>query len=247
MGKFIELDNSDVVKYEALVDKPFGKVFALEKILKFYKFQPFGPVRSSEIFYDTPNDLLFKAGIILSKIQEDNRVFFKVCQNSQVKTVKTSQKVFSHKVGVKDTLKDHSFYLVDGIRGLFATPIYIDLENVIKNAVPKVATFTDATVYKVISGSGFRAFMCMEETRYENYETKRQSKVQGMTVKLAGPEQYMPEFISFNNAIKKHCKDFIEVHDNIYEHVKKVTRKIDPKQLKEDIKKAKEKYSNKAE
>ena len=244
MGKFVELVNNDVVKYEALTSKPFDKVFALERILKFYKFQFFGSVKSSEVFYDTPNDLLYKAGVVLSRVQEDDRVFFKVAQaaNSNLKT--NTQKVFSHKIGLRDTIKDHSFYLVDGIRGLFNTPFSIDLENVVKNSIPKISVTINANVYKVISGSGFRAFMCHEDIHYENHESKRQQKANGMTIKLSGPEQYMPEFKEFNKAIQKHCKEFVLVHENLYEHSKKITKKIDPKQAKEDLKKAKEMIAN---
>lgn len=245
MGKFVELSNKGIVKYEALTDKPFEKVFALERILKFYKFQYFGQVRTSEIFYDTPNDLLNKAGLTLSKIQEDDRVFFKVCQVSDSKTALSHQKIFSHRVGVKDTLADHAFYLVDGIRGIFSSPFYIDLEHVIQNAVPKVGIFTSANVYKVMSGTGFRSFMGMEQTTYNNYETKRQQKLEGLTVKLDGPDQYMDEFIDFNDKLKKYCKSFIEVNDNLYEHVKTVTRKIDAKQARQDAKKAKEEIAMK--
>ena len=238
MGKFVELKNDDVVKYEALTTKPFGKVFALQNILKFYKFAFAGTVKSSEIFYDTPNDLLYKAGVVLSRVQEGDRVFFKVAPSASLSKIAT-QKIFSHKVGVKDTIKDHAFYLVDGIKSLFSTPFSIDVENVIKNAIPKIGVFTSASVYKVISGTGFRAYMCHEETKYENYETKRKQHSQGMTIKMIGPEQYKNEFISFNDSIKKYCKEFIEIHDNIYEHAKKITRKIDAKQAKLDKKQAK--------
>ncbi len=242
MGKFVELQKYDIVKYEALTDKPFAKILSLENKLKFYRFQFVGPVRASETFYDTPNDILYKAGIVLSRIQEDDRVFFKVEQVSSLKS--KTQKVFSHKVGVKDTIKDHSFYLVDGIRAMFNTPIYIDLENVIKNAVPKISISIMANVYKIISGSGFRAYMCLETQKYENFETKRQHKSDGMTIKLDGPTQYLPEFNSFNDNIKKYCKEFIEVNDNVYEHAKKLTKKVDTKQIKLDKKKAKEKIAN---
>ncbi len=244
MGKFVKIANKDIVKYEALSNKPFDKIFKLEKILKFYKFQYFGVIRSSEVFYDTPNDLLYKAGVILSRIQEDDRVFFKVSQSSSNKTKIKDQKVFSHKVAPKDTIKDHSFYLVDGIKGLFNTPFNIDLENIIKNSIPKISITITANVYKVISGTGFRAFMCHEDIRYNNHESKRQEKANGMTIKLDSPEQYYPEFQDFNKAIQKHCKEFVEVHDNMYEHAKKITKKIDAKQAKEDIKKVKEQIAN---
>ena len=238
MGKFIELKNDDVVKYEALVNKPFERVFELQKILKFCRFAFSGTVKSSEIFYDTPNDLLYKAGVVLSRIQEGDRVFFKVAPAASFTTINT-QKIFSHKVGVKDTIKDHAFYLVDGIKGLFSTAFSIDLENVIRNAVPKIGIFTNANVYKIISGTGFRAFMCHEDIRYENYETKRKQHSLGMTVKMIGPQQYRNEFIAFNDSIKKYCKEFIEINDNTYEHARKITRKIDAKQAKKDAKQAK--------
>lgn len=239
MGKFVELNNKDIVRYEALTKNPFEKVFALESVLKFYKLQYYGQIHTSEVFYDTPNDILYKAGIILSKIQEEDRVFFKVAQMSQSKALST-KKVFAHQIGANDTLKDHSFYLVEGISGIFSTPFYVDLENVIKNAIPKAAAITVANVYKAISGTGFRAYVCMEDTKYENFETKRTQKGQGMTVKMIGPDQYLPEFNAFNDAIKKYCKDFVEVHKNLYEYIRTITRKIDAKQARLDAKKAKE-------
>ena len=59
MGKFVELNSKDIVKYEALTEKPFNKVFALENVLKFYKFRYCGQIHTSEVFYDTPNDILY--------------------------------------------------------------------------------------------------------------------------------------------------------------------------------------------
>lgn len=246
MGKFIEIPNYGTAKYVALTDKPFEKLFAMQNILKFTKFQYSGVVHASQIFYDTPNDILYKAGILLSRIQEDDRVFFKVEQTLSLKASFkiSSKKVFSHKVGAKDSLKDHSFYLVDGIRGLFSTPIGIDLENVIKNCIPKISIFINANIYKVICGSGFRALLSLEETKYENYETKRTAMGKGLTVKHTGPEQYLKEFDLFNSNIVKYCKDLVAVNEDEYEHAKIMTKKIDPKQAKIDKKKAKEQIAN---
>ena len=242
MGKFVEINKKDIVKYQALTDKPFGKIMALEQYLKFYKFQPCGNIKFSEVFYDTPNDMLTKTGILLSRVQEDDKVYFKVAPMKTIKSAPTS-KVFAHKVLAKDKLKDHAFYLVDGIKGLFNTPFSIDLENVIKNSVPKIAYYIDSQCIRVISGSGFRSYMCLEDIRYENFDTKRQEKSHGLTVKLDSPAQYMTEFETFNAQIKKHCKDFVEMDDEIFNHIKNMTKKIDPKQARIDAKKAKEKIS----
>lgn len=243
MGKFVTIDNSNIVKYEAITDKPFGQILALEHILKFYKFQFFGVTKTSEVFFDTPNDLLNKAGVTLSKIQENDRAFFKVCQMTLDNKVKSTQRLFSHRIGPKDKLTDHSFYLVDGIRGIYSSPFYIDLEHVISNAVPKISISTSANVYKVISGTGFRALMTLETTVFENFETKRKHNVCGLTVKLDSPEQYEPEFKEFNQKITKYCKNFLEVNDNTFEHAKVVTQSIDKKQAKLDKKKAREKIA----
>lgn len=247
MGKFLTVDNSNVVKYEALTNKPFGQVLALEQKLNFIKFQFGGQTRCVEVFYDTPNDILYKAGVILSRIQEGDNAYFKICQVPSNRKLKLSntQKVFSHKIDPKDTLKDHAFYLMDGISGIFSTPIYNDLENIIKNAIPKIIITTDATIYNVIGGSGLRAVMCHEQIKYENRETKNKHKTLNMTIKLTAKDQYEKEYKEFNENIKKYCKDFIEVDEEPYEHAKILTRKIDKKQAKLDAKKAKEMIQNK--
>lgn len=243
MAKFVEKQNYGTKKYEALVKKPFAKFFALESILKFYKFTPSGSVKSSEIFYDTPTKILSKAGVVLSRIQENERVFFKVEQSAYNTATfkKTFSKIFVHQVGLKDTVSDHAFYLVDGIKALFSTPFSIDLENIIKNSIPQIAVFTTANITKIISGTGFRAYVATENTVYKNFETKRKYKSQGLTVTHLGPEQYLPEFEKFNKQILKYCKEFVEVNKNIYEHALKVTKKIEPltKEQKEELKRKK--------
>ena len=243
MGKFVNKKSQGLVKYEAVIKNSFDKVLHLDNIMKFYKFQPVGPVKASETFYDTPTDMLAKAGVVLSKIQEGDRVFFKVEQSAYLSNAfrHSTSKIFVHKVGPKDTIKDHAFYLVDGIRGLFATSFSIDLENVIKNAIPKITISINSNIYKVISGTGFRCYVALEETKIQNFETKKSYQTEGMTVKHIGPEQYLEEFDRFNNAIQKYCKEFIVVNDNNFEHAKNVTKKIVvPKLTKEEKKKQKE-------
>ena len=249
MGKFVQKQNYGTVKYEAVVKNSFEKVLALTSVLRFFKFQSLGPVQSSETFYDTPTNLLEKAGIILSRVQEGNRVFFKVEQSAYFsKAFKhPTSKIFIHKVGTKDSITDHAFYLVDGIRGLYSTAFSIDLENIIKNAVPKITIQISARVYKVISGTGFRCYMAHEDILYKNFQTKKKYTSQGMTIKHLGPEQYMQEFDEFNSLVEKHCKQFLVVHDNTYEHAKNVTKKIEiPKLTKEEKKKKKEQEKKKS-
>lgn len=249
MGKFVRKQEIGTVKYEAVTKNSFSKVLKLTSVLRFYKFASIGGVQTSETFYDTPADLLFKSGIILSRVQEGNRVYFKVEQSAYFskKFKHSSTKIFVHKVGARDTVKDHAFYLVDGIRGLYSTAFSIDLENVIKNAVPKIVIQTNANVFKVISGTGFRCYMAHEEILYRNFVTKKKYKTQGMTIKHLGPEQYMQEFDEFNNNIVKYCKDFMVIHDDVYEHAQNVTKKIEvPKLTKEEKKKKKELEKKKA-
>lgn len=241
MGKFVEMKNTDIVKYEAIAKKPFDKVLALGSILKFYKINYFCPTESNETFYDTSSDVLANAGITLSRIQEGNKVFFKVEQlPSLFNTKKATSKVFVHKVGVRDKLSDHAFYLVDGIKSIFSTQFSVDLENIIKNAIPKITINIKSQVYKVISGTGFRAYIALEDITYRNHITKKKYKVQGLTVKNESGNVFENEFIEFNKAIDKYCKELIQVHDVIYEHAKKVTRKVEkPKLTKEEKEKLK--------
>lgn len=249
MGYFVKINNDTTKKYEAVSSTAFKNFLRFARGLKFQKVSRLGKDVVTETYYDTPAHLLNKSGIILSKFEEGNNIFFKVENTSYLSKVlnKIHKEVFVHKVGANDQLSDHAFYIKDGITSLFSTPFSIDLENVIKNATPKMEVKIVAEIYQVTSGTGMRARVALENKTVKNFETKRKPyEVQSMTVKLYNDtvELFKEDFEEFNNLLQKNCKEFLLVDENQFDFATKVTKPIAPK-VKEKKTKADKKKENK--
>ena len=146
-----------------------------------------------------------------------------------------------HKVGYSDKLCDHAFYIKDGITSLYTTPFSVDLENIINSAVPTMEININAQVYEVVSGTGMRARVALENKQVRNFETNRKYKVQSMTLKLEGnTELYANDFNEFNDLIQKNCKDLMPIDESQYDWAVKVTKPIiiekKPKEKKKAVK-----------
>lgn len=246
MGYFVKIDSDISKTYEAVSEKSFKNFLEFAKGLRFQKLTKIGKSVAKEVYYDTPAHLLNKAGIVLSKFQEGANNFFKVENATFLSKMlnKINKEVFIHKVGANDKLIDHGFYLKDGITALYNTSFTIDLENVIKTAVPKMEVLIKAKIYQLTSGTGMRAKIALENKTIKNYETKRKYTVQGLTIKLENDnlDVFTDDFEKFNAMIQKNCKDFMLVNDNQFDFATKVTKAIPPKEklTKEQKQKQKE-------
>lgn len=238
MGYSVKINSDTTKTYEAVSATAFKNFLEFAKGMAFQKLTKLGNVVAKETYYDTPNHLLNKSGVVLSKFQEGDITFFKVENAAFLSKVlnKLEKEVFVHKVGPTDKLSDHAFYIKDGITSLFSTSFSIDLENVIKNATPKMEVIIDATVYTLISGTGMRAKIALENKKVINFETKRKYEVQGLTIKMENSnlELYLKDFEKFNKLIQKNCKDFLLVDENQFDFASKVTKPVvvQPKEKK---------------
>ena len=245
MGHFVKVNNDTIKKYESVSETGFKNFLAFAKHLKFQKLTHIGGDNAKETYYDTPAHLLNKSGVVVSRFQEGNNVFFKVENASFMSKVlsRLQKEVFVHQVGANDQISDHAFYIKDGITSLFSTAFSIDLENVIKTAVPKMEVEIKAEVYQLTSGTGMRAKIALENKTIRNFETKRKYKVQSMTIKLENENVslFKDDFDNINNLIQKNCKEFILVDENQFDFANKVTKAIEPqpKLTKEEKKKQK--------
>ena len=248
MGCFVKIKSDTTKKYEAVSNTGFKNFLAFARRLKFQKLSYLGKDIAIETYYDTPAHLLNKSGIVLSRFAEGNNIFFKVENTTYLSKVlnKLQKEVFVHKVGANDKLSDHAFYIKDGITSLFSTAFSIDLENVIKNAEPKMEVQIVADIYQLASGTGMRAKIALENKTIKNFETKRKYEVQSMTIKLANDniEIFKNDFEQFNNLIQKNCKEFLLIDENQFDLATKVTKPIVPK-VKEKKTKIDKKKENK--
>lgn len=245
MGNFVQIKTQGVKNYVAITEKPFGKVLALEKKINLHRFIFNKQYKISEIFYDTTTNLLSKAGVILSKTIMPGKTYFKVERQSFLLKSFSRKKetVFIHEVGARDKINDHAFFLVDGIKSLFTTQFTIDLENVLKNLVPKIIIDSVIDDWTVMSGGGFKGKILYKTSNIRNLETKRKADYKTMRVELDCGETYLSSFNYLIDQIKKNCKDFIECDESLYDYCIRVTKPLPPKKKlsKEEKQKLKEK------
>lgn len=245
MGNFVQIKTEGVKNYIAITEKPFVKVLMLEKKLNLHRFSMVKQYRTNEVFYDTPGNLLSKAGIVLSKTISPDKSFFKVERQSSLLKNFTRRKetVFIHEVGAKDSVTDHAFFLVDGIKAIFSTSFTIDLEHVLKEIVPKIVVTSEIDHWTVMSGGGFKGNLYFKKAKIKNYETKRTASFKSMRVELDSAESYMPAFKYLIEQIDKHCKDFVEDPESLYDYCSRVTKPLPPKKklTKEEKQKLKQK------
>lgn len=255
MGAFVELKTQGTKTFVALTDKAMPKILGLEKKISLHRFAFVKQYKSNQVFYDTPTGLLSKAGIILSKTISPDKTYF--CVEGQTALFKNfsrkKHRVFIHEVGPKDTVKDHAFYLVDGIKGLFTTQFTIDLENVLKNVKPKIIVDSVNDEYMVLSGGGFQGKITYQQSQINNFETKRKRKkddrYKTIHVEAESIKGQLPAFNYLIDQIIKYDKDVIETDETDFDYFLRVTKPLPPKkklskeekiQLKQKLKKADE-------
>lgn len=230
MGYFVKINDNLTKHYEAQDTKDAFKNFlSFAYGLKFHKINYVSDGYCKEIYFDTQNHLLNSSGIILSRFQEANNVFFKVENTTELakKINIKDKKIYVHKVGTTDKISDHAFYIREGIESLYSTPFSIDLENVINSATAKMEVTIKAQIYELISGTGMKAKIALENKTVKNFETKRKYNVLSLTLKLdSNPTLYLDDFTQLNNNIQKNCKQFLEINEHQFDFATNVTKPI---------------------
>ena len=245
MGEFVAKYNWNRKHYIAITKKAFNKLLSFGASLRAYTLRPTGRNLSTITYYDTPENLLQRTGILFYKTSENGKCFFKLEKLSFLpKTLKKNdEQIFVHEISQRDTPEEHSLYLIDAITSMFSTQFRIDLENVIKSVRPKLVIEIRADVYKVYGGTGFKCDMALENVVYRNFETKRKVKCKEVTFTLDSPQQFRKNYDVFLALVNKHCKDIVEMNESRYEHAKNLTKPITPVDKKnlQNYKKQKEK------
>lgn len=78
MGKFEIVRSEGVRTYTVFAKSSYKNILRLETEMPMYNFIGEGRYMVEEVYYDSPNNLLASAGILLSKVVEGNKAYFKV-------------------------------------------------------------------------------------------------------------------------------------------------------------------------
>lgn len=228
-----KLSEKGINRYDILTNLAERKILSNARFLSIDDFTLEGRNKYNIIYYDTPENLLTNAGILLYKTWEKGNNYFIVQRlNILPSTSKLRRnEVYKHKIDASDTPMMHSFYLINGIVSMFTTQFSIDLENVIKNVKPIIIANIKSVYYKIFSGTGFKATLNFEEIVYANCLNKRKKLNKELTVELLAPQTFLPEFDKFTFLLEKYCKDILPKKETRFDYAKRVTELV-PKKVK---------------
>lgn len=197
--------------------------------LGFFSFRFKRKIKAVEIIYDTPNDLLSTAGIILSKQFEEDKTYFKVRKISHLPSdVKRPSKKFElAKCGSKESPRDFALQVATAINNSFSNAFTIDLSEVVKNTIPKIEITIKGNLYEINGGTGFRATALFETAIYRDITTNKKVKREGMTLSIPVDDRYKKETEDILEGIERHCKELIPYRESRFEIADRV---LHPKQ-----------------
>lgn len=212
----------------------------LDRELAFYRIYFEKKIKGLEIFYDTPNNLLSSAGIVLSKQFEDSSAFFKVRKLSYLPTElrKPSQKFSLAECNAKDTPKDYPLQIATAINNAFSNIFTIDLVEVVKQTVPKYEVKVKGNLYSLKSGSGMRGHILFEKVKYRDFVSGKKVKKQGATVMLPADPSFKKETQEVLDAVERKCKELLLYKESRFEIAQRVlnpkitNKKLNRKELK---------------
>lgn len=230
MGKFETINIEGIKTYTLFSKNSLNKVLSVSQIVPKYSFHGEGRDVSVEIYLDSPNNLLTSAGILLSKVIEEGKTYFRVERESYLSEKKLlitkEKRVFIHPIGAKDSVSDHALFLIDGITSMFSTKFHIDLDNVLKTVLPKLEVENKRNHFKVLSGNGFKAEMVQEDISIKNYDTKRKAELLMLKIEQVSSKISLSEFDDFTFNLEKYCKEIIPFNESKYDIAKRMTSSV---------------------
>ena len=194
-------------------------------------------------FYDTVDNLLTSTGILLYRTQENGKFYFKVEKLNFLPNVRKLHKapIFEHEVTAKDTPSSVAFYIINGISQLFSTQFFIDLEHVVKVAVPKLEIEIQGTEYKGFSGNGFKCAVEFQNLRYRNFVTRKKHKNFEAVITHTSSKHFEKDFEEFLERVEKYCKELLPKTLTRYDYGNNVTKILEKKPREKKRNKEKEK------
>ena len=248
MGNLTNQFQDEVKIFDMLSKRAERKLLAASTQLGLDKFVFEKRTASSITFFDTVDNLLTSTGILLYKTQEGDKFYFKVEKLNFLPNVRKLHKapIFEHEVLAKDTPSSVAFYIINGIAQLFSTQFFIDLEHVVKMAIPKLKIDIQGVGYKGFSGNGFKCAVEFQSLKYHNFETKKKHKNLEAVITHPSSDQLDDDFEVFLERVEKYCKELLPKTMTRYDYGNNVTKIVEkkPKEKKNKDKKKERKVEN---
>ena len=218
--------------YDMIRDNESAILDKLDRELGFYRIYFEKKIKGLEIIYDTPNNLLSSAGIVLSKQFESGKVFFKVRKLSYLPTElrKPGEKYYISECAPNETPKDYPLQISTAINNLFSNLFTIDLVDVVKQTAPKYEIKIKGNLYALTSGTGMKGQIVFENAIYKNYITGKKVKRQGATITLPSDAALKKEREEVLNAVERKCKELLIYNASRFEIAERLLKPVAPAQ-----------------
>ncbi len=242
----METTENGMIKYhyDLLRNNVQNVIDKLDAELTYYRIYFEKRMKSVEIIYDTPTNLLSSAGIVLSKEFRDGKSYFKVKKISYLPTEfrKPSRKFYNAECGGRETPKDYPIQIASAINNAFSNIFTIDLVEVVKQTVPIFEIKIKSNFYKLISGTGMKGNIAFEKITYKDMQTGRKAKKLGATLSLPEDPSFSKEVDEVLSAIERKCKELFFYNESRFEVAQRILRakrsdkpKLSRKELKEQL------------
>ena len=218
--------------YEIYVEKnPANAVLSKIKLFSAYEISKAEHSLRNITYFDTPNNYLGMVNILLSTDIIDGEGELTLERNLEndenrkyIKMLQTYKHSTPYKFGQQ--IQEFIPFLRDSLRTFFSTPLDFDADNLFKKCEPTYSINIKNESYKIVSFSGFKCWVTIENTTFTNLSNGRKNYVTYVKITKSddSKEDDMQDFIT---KFEKYCKCVYRIDKSKYSECVRLTRDID--------------------
>lgn len=233
----MENKNSNDIYYEIYMkDKQGIEIINRIQLFDIYDFSKKTTSSRTITFYDTPDNRLLLAKLILSTDREEKNEEIVLEKNLEGDPNEKYIRMFDlYKLSMPIVLgsypQENIPFLRDSLPRLFQMPVETDPEYIFRKVVPKYAINIENENYKIVNVNGFKAIITIEHATFHNLTNKRQNYATFVRVREA-EDSLSHELEDFTVRLEKYCKFILRITESKYNQCVRMTRDLPKKDKK---------------
>lgn len=231
----MENSNDKDIYYELyLKDKPAIEIINKVKLFDIYDVSKKFTSTRTITYYDTPDNRLSMARLILSTDKEGSNNEIVLEKNLEGDPNAKYIKLFSiYKISTPITPTSEPSnnipFLSESLPRLFQTPMDIDPEFVFRKVAPKYTVYINNENYKIVNVNGFKVILTIEDTTFHNLTNNRKNYVKFVRIREA-EDSISHELDDFIARLEKYCKFILRIDESKYNQCVRMTRDLPKKE-----------------
>lgn len=235
-------NTNNEVFYEIYVkDKQAEQIISKIKLFDIYDVSRKVCYNREIIYYDTPDDKLKVANILLSKdtiingTKKNSNSSSKLIIEKNIEDAENEKFIkmfesyqFSKDIPSNQSPQENISFLNDSLARLLFERMDIDPEFIFRKAVPeyKISIYNES--YRIVNVNGFKCNIIIEHTTFNNLKNKRENFVTFVHVQEC-EDSISNNFDDFITRLEKYCKCILRINESKYKQCVRMTRDIELK------------------